>query len=252
MAERANTNIAMPPAPPSARRIHGTIARNLGVDILTGRYQPGETLPGEIEFAQSLRVSRSAYREAVRILIAKGLVESRTRTGTRVSPRERWNLLDPEVLGWSFESEPDEAFVRDLFELRMIVEPAAAEFAAVRRDAADLARLKEAIGGMRRHGLATPEGQAADQAFHTAIELDRVMSGGELDHGLQASQARPAARSAARSRAALRGDRRGRPGCRAQADGGAGPAGAGGYGAFAQGLGRNALQALSRKRERVG
>jgi DNA-binding FadR family transcriptional regulator len=169
MAERANTNIAMPPAPPSARRIHGTIARNLGVDILTGRYQPGETLPGEIEFAQSLRVSRSAYREAVRILIAKGLVESRTRTGTRVSPRERWNLLDPEVLGWSFESEPDEAFVRDLFELRMIVEPAAAEFAAVRRDAADLARLKEAIGGMRRHGLATPEGQAADQAFHTAI-----------------------------------------------------------------------------------
>jgi len=169
MAEQTNTNIAMPPAPPSARRIHGTIARNLGVDILTGRYQPGETLPGEIEFAQSLRVSRSAYREAVRILIAKGLVESRTRTGTRVSPRERWNLLDPEVLGWSFESEPDEAFVRDLFELRMIVEPAAAEFAAARRDAADLARLKEAIAGMRRHGLATPEGQAADQAFHTAI-----------------------------------------------------------------------------------
>jgi len=169
MAEQTNTNIAMPPAPPSARRIHGTIARNLGVDILTGRYQPGETLPGEIEFAQSLRVSRSAYREAVRILIAKGLVESRTRTGTRVSPRERWNLLDPEVLGWSFESEPDEAFVRDLFELRMIVEPAAAEFAAARRDAADLARLKEAIEGMRRHGLATAEGQAADQAFHTAI-----------------------------------------------------------------------------------
>ena len=169
MGEGGNMMVPVPRARPGARRIHGTIAHDLGVAIVTGHYQPGETLPGEIEFAQSLGVSRSAYREAVRILIAKGLVESRTRTGTRVSPRERWNLLDPEVLAWSFESEPSEAFVRDLFELRMIVEPAAAELAAERRNEADLTRLHEAIGGMRRHGLATPEGQAADQHFHTAI-----------------------------------------------------------------------------------
>lgn len=159
----------MPNAPKSALRIHGTIARDLGIAILTGRYQPEETLPGEIDFAQTLGVSRSAYREAVRILIAKGLVESRTRTGTRVSPRDRWNLLDPEILAWSFETEPSKDFVRDLFELRMIVEPAAAELAAERRDEADLARMGEAIEGMRRHGLATAEGQAADQLFHTAI-----------------------------------------------------------------------------------
>jgi DNA-binding FadR family transcriptional regulator len=168
MAE-GSTKVAMPNAPKSALRIHGTIARDLGVAILTGRYQPGETLPGEIEFAQTLRVSRSAYREAVRILIAKGLVESRTRTGTRVSPRDRWNLLDPEILAWSFESEPSKDFVRDLFELRMIVEPAAAELAAERRDAVDIQRMREAIEGMRRHGLTTAEGQAADQHFHTAI-----------------------------------------------------------------------------------
>jgi DNA-binding FadR family transcriptional regulator len=154
---------------PAARRIHGTIAHDLGVAILTGGYAPGETLPGEIEFAQTLGVSRSAYREAIRMLAAKGLVESRTRTGTRVSPRERWNLLDPEMLAWSFESEPSEAFVRDLFELRMIVEPAAAELAAERRDDADLTRMSAALGEMRRHGLAVAEGQAADQHFHTAI-----------------------------------------------------------------------------------
>lgn len=169
MAERNSRKVAMPNAPKSALRIHGTIARDLGVAILTGRHQPGETLPGEIEFAQSLGVSRSAYREAVRILIAKGLVESRTRTGTRVSPRDRWNLLDPEILAWSFETEPSKDFVRDLFELRMIVEPAAAELAAERRDDADIAQMHEAIEGMRRHGLATAEGQAADQSFHTAI-----------------------------------------------------------------------------------
>jgi DNA-binding FadR family transcriptional regulator len=169
MAEGNNRKLAAPNAPRRALRIHGTIARDLGVAILTGRYEPGETLPGEIDFAQSLGVSRSAYREAVRILIAKGLVESRTRTGTRVSPRDRWNLLDPEVLAWSFETEPSEDFVRDLFELRMIVEPAAAELAAERRDDTDIKQMGEAIEGMRRHGLGNAEGQAADQRFHTAI-----------------------------------------------------------------------------------
>jgi len=169
MADRSTRKLAMPNAPTRALRIHGTIARDLGVAILTGRYAPGETLPGEIDFAQTLGVSRSAYREAVRILIAKGLVESRTRTGTRVSPRDRWNLLDPEILAWSFETEPSKDFVRDLFELRMIVEPAAAELAARRRDEADIADMHEAIEGMRRHGLGNAEGQAADQRFHTAI-----------------------------------------------------------------------------------
>lgn len=165
MEQHIKGKAAMPPP----RRIHGTVAHDLGVAILTGRYQPGETLPGEIEFAQSLGVSRSAFREAMRILNAKGLVESRTRTGTRVSDRGRWNLLDPDVLAWSFESEPSEAFLRDLFELRMIVEPAAAALAAERRDTSDLTRMQEALEGMRRYGLATPEGQAADQHFHIAI-----------------------------------------------------------------------------------
>ena len=169
MAEIKEKPGVMPPMHAQSRRIHGTIAHDLGVAILAGRYAPGETLPGEVEFAHTLGVSRSAYREAVRILIAKGLVESRTRTGTRVSSRDRWNLLDPEILAWSFESEPGKDFVRDLFELRMIVEPAAAALAAERRGEADLARLHEAIDGMRRHGLATPEGQAADRLFHTAI-----------------------------------------------------------------------------------
>lgn len=152
-----------------ARRIHGSIAHELGVAIVTGRYQPGEILPGEVEFSEQLQVSRSAYREAVRILAAKGLVESRPKAGTRVSTQARWNLLDPDVLAWTFEGEPSDAFIRDLFELRMIIEPAAAELAARRRDASDLARMGHALEEMARHGLATPEGQAADQLFHQSL-----------------------------------------------------------------------------------
>src|SRR3546814_16210567 len=67
-------------------RIHGTIARDIGIRIVSGRFQPGEVLNGEVEASDRLRVSRTAYREAVRILAAKGLVQSRPKTGTRVRP----------------------------------------------------------------------------------------------------------------------------------------------------------------------
>lgn len=158
-----------PGAPKSTLRIHQTIARDLGIAILSGRHPPGTLFEGEIESAGRLHVSRTAYREAVRILAAKGLIESRPKAGTRVTPRARWNLLDPDLLAWMFSGEPDPAFVRDLFELRGIIEPAAAELAALRRTDAQCAELVEALGQMRVHGLSTAAGRAADQRFHHAI-----------------------------------------------------------------------------------
>jgi DNA-binding FadR family transcriptional regulator len=151
------------------RRLHGAIARKLGVAIVSGQYPPGATLTGEVAFAAELNVSRSAYREAVQVLTAKGLVESRTKAGTRVLPRHRWNLLDPDVLAWAFAGEPDRPFVRALFELRAIVEPAAAGLAARRRDRDDLHALRTSLVLMRRHTLATAAGRAADRDFHNAI-----------------------------------------------------------------------------------
>jgi DNA-binding FadR family transcriptional regulator len=85
-----------------ALRIHQAIARDLGTAILTGKHKPGDLFEGEIEAAERLGVSRTAYREAVRILIAKGMLESRPKAGTRVLPRARWNVLDPEMLAWLF------------------------------------------------------------------------------------------------------------------------------------------------------
>jgi DNA-binding FadR family transcriptional regulator len=153
----------------TGRRLHGAIAQKLGVAIVSGQYAPGATLSGEVAFSEALNVSRSAYREAVQVLTAKGLVESRPKTGTRVLPRRRWNLLDPDVLAWAFTGQPDTQFVRDLFELRTIVEPAAASLAAQRRDRADLRSMKASLVLMRRHTLATEQGRAADRDFHTAI-----------------------------------------------------------------------------------
>jgi DNA-binding FadR family transcriptional regulator len=153
----------------TGRRLHGAIATKLGIAIVSGDYAPGDTLSGEVAFSEALDVSRTAYREAVQVLAAKGLVESRPKTGTKVLPRHRWNVLDPDVLAWTFAGDPDIEIVRGLFELRAIVEPAAAGLAAQRRDRDDLKKMKEALAGMRRHSLATDDGQAADREFHTAI-----------------------------------------------------------------------------------
>jgi DNA-binding FadR family transcriptional regulator len=157
------------PAKGTGRRLHGSIAHKLGTAILSGLYAPGDKLAGEVAFAEELNVSRSAYREAIQVLTAKGLVESRPKAGTKVLPRQRWNLLDPEVLAWAFAGEPDRKFVRDLFELRAVVEPAAAGLAALRADKAELQVMRNAIAAMRRHTLASAEGRAADRDFHAAI-----------------------------------------------------------------------------------
>src|ERR1700751_4952417 len=83
-----------PPAqtPTRALRLHGTIARKLGIAIVSGQYKPGDLLDSEIAASEQLAVSRTAYREAVRILAAKGLVDARPKVGTRVNPRSQWSI----------------------------------------------------------------------------------------------------------------------------------------------------------------
>lgn len=151
-------------------RLHGAIARKLGVAIVSGAYKPGDVLDNEVESSEQLHVSRSAYREALRMLAAKGLVESRPKAGTRVTDQRRWSLLDPQVMAWFFEAgTPPAQFLRDLFELRMVLEPEAAALAAERRTSEDLARMRKALTEMERHGLAVAEGQNADREFHGAV-----------------------------------------------------------------------------------
>ncbi len=150
-------------------RLHQSIARTLGMAIVSGAYQPGDSLEGEIEQSLAMGVSRTPYREAIRILTAKGMLESRPKSGTRVTARSRWNLLDPDVLAWTFSGEPDPGFVKGLFELRGVIEPAAAGFAARRRSEAQLAAMQTALNQMADRGLSTEAGQAADQEFHRLI-----------------------------------------------------------------------------------
>jgi DNA-binding FadR family transcriptional regulator len=68
-----------------------------------------------------------------------------------------------------FSGRPDEHFIRDLFELRGIIEPTAAALAAQRHTPEQLDAMAQALSDMATHGLATSAGQDADRKFHRLI-----------------------------------------------------------------------------------
>jgi len=104
--------------------------RELGLAIVRGELQPGDKLPPEAQLLERYEISRPVLREAVRVLVAKGLVMSRQRAGAIVRPRNEWHLLDPDVLYWLIQARPQGDFVQTLMEVRQIFEPAAAALAA--------------------------------------------------------------------------------------------------------------------------
>jgi DNA-binding FadR family transcriptional regulator len=151
------------------RHIHDGAAHALGTAIVSGRYRPGDRLPTEIESAERMGISRSVYREATRMLTAKGMLTSKPKAGTIVTPRASWHQLDPDVLAWSFQAGPSKAYIDDLFELRMAVEPSAAGLAARRRTAGQLDVMARCLQTMRAQTLAAEAGRAADRLFHQTL-----------------------------------------------------------------------------------
>src|SRR6266516_8198527 len=114
------------------RGLHGAVVHDIGLRIVQGELEAGDPLPTEDELSGELSVSRTVLRESIKVLAAKRLPESRPKTGTRVRQRAEWNLLDPDVLAWQLEAGPDRRFLEDTLELRRLIEPAAARFAAER------------------------------------------------------------------------------------------------------------------------
>lgn len=142
----------------------------LGHRIASGHYAEGEVLPIEQELADSLEVGRNALREAVKVLSGKGLISTAPRSGTRVRPRNDWNLLDPDVLRWHADPEvATEQFMLDLVEMRSIIEPKAAELAATRATRNEVATILSAYQAMSAEGVSHEQRIEEDIAFHAAI-----------------------------------------------------------------------------------
>jgi DNA-binding FadR family transcriptional regulator len=155
------------------RGLHGRTLDQLGRHIVAGRWPPGTPLPNEDELTAELGVSRTVVRESIKVLQAKGLLEVRPRTGTRVRPRRAWHVLDADVANWVFEGMAggggDLDDLRELHEVRATIETAAARLAAERRTEAELAEIE---ANERRVEAAWAEPIAhrtADLDFHASI-----------------------------------------------------------------------------------
>jgi DNA-binding FadR family transcriptional regulator len=146
------------------RGLHGRVVNELGLRIVSGAWETGSHLPNEDDLAAELGVSRTVVREAVKALQAKGLVEVRPKTGTRVRPRRAWHLLDADIVAWQFTDVERSDDLRELYEVRSSIAAAAARLAAVRRTDEQLAVIE---AHQRRIAAA-----AAEPLARTAAELD--------------------------------------------------------------------------------
>lgn len=148
--------------------VHASLANEIGLRIVRGDYPPGTILPNEAKWSETFDVSRSAVREAIKMLMAKSLLASRPKIGSWVEPRERWNLLDRDVLGWYAMAPDREAFLRTVQEFRHIIEPEATALAAERRTDEQMEEISTACREMGEATTLSSRTQA-DTRFHLAI-----------------------------------------------------------------------------------
>lgn len=151
------------------RGLSEQVARSIGIRIIGGELRQGEKFKNEDQVAAEFGVSRTVVREAMKRLSAKGLVEVRPRLGTSVLSRDRWSLLDPDIMNWCQETEPSLDVLLQLREMRVIMEPGAVALACQRAEDEDIDRIMAAYGRME-NGVDCPESYVtADVEFHVEI-----------------------------------------------------------------------------------
>jgi DNA-binding FadR family transcriptional regulator len=151
------------------KNVHGNTLDRLGEAVVAGRYPPGSSIPPEPMLCEELGVSRTVVREAIKSLVAKGLVVTGPKVGTRVLPEEHWNWFDPDVVVWHSKIGLSREFLRDLQELRRVVEPAAVRLAAERATAQDIAEIEIAYTGMKAAIEQGGDYVTSDLRFHQGL-----------------------------------------------------------------------------------
>jgi DNA-binding FadR family transcriptional regulator len=148
---------------------HKNILDLLGQAILSGRYPVGASLPPEPLLCEELGVSRTVVREAIKSLVAKGLLSTGPKVGTRVMPDAHWNWFDPDVVAWQARCGLTPEFLKDLQELRRVVEPAAVRLAAERAKPEDIAHIEAAYAGMKQAVEEGGDYVTHDLRFHEGL-----------------------------------------------------------------------------------
>lgn len=152
----------------SSRGLHGQLVEALGRRIVGGALAPGEIIDLNLLGAE-FEVSRTVVREAVKVLLGKGLLDARPKHGTYVRERAAWNLLDPDVMQWRDADGPDPTLLQELEEVRQMLEPVAARIAAERGEEEHLSTMEAALAEMERRDEDITLHIEADLRFHRAM-----------------------------------------------------------------------------------
>lgn len=145
------------------------VVQQLGQRIVRGDFTHRGGLPTEPQLSAELGISRNVLREAIKVLASKGLIEVRPKTGTRVRTPDKWNMLDPDVVGWFSLDASDLQSAHDFVEFRRVIEPQASYLAALRASDKDIAGIKTAFDALHAC-IGQPEKvPAADIVFHRSI-----------------------------------------------------------------------------------
>lgn len=148
---------------------HSATVEWLGSWIASGKVQPGEALKVEAGLCEELGVSRTVIREAIKTLVAKGMLDVGPKVGTRVTPVRSWNLFDVQVVGWLAENGLPESFVMDLIDLRRTIEPTAVRWACERATPRQIAEIQAAYQLLAASLGDKDEYNRADKLFHEAV-----------------------------------------------------------------------------------
>lgn len=157
-------------------KLRTNIAEQLAESIFSGRYQPGDYVPRELDLCERYGLNRSAVRSDLRQLVDVGILERISGHGSRVREYAEWHILDPQVTAWLARyAAPNPCIQREILAFRLDVEPYVAMMAARRATARDLLAIEDAFEGMGqnlRDASCAEERRLhseCDVAFHVAI-----------------------------------------------------------------------------------
>jgi len=153
----------------SHRNLTQQVVHELGKKIMQGSYKVGDSLPSEADLCTQFDISRTATREAVKMLTAKGLISSRPRQGIKVVDSKHWNLFDVDVLNWILLGKPDLYLLRHFLQLRLAIEPEAACLAAQYAQEDQLTAIENALARMKNATNGQDDTHEADIAFHQSV-----------------------------------------------------------------------------------
>ncbi|SEJ82204.1 FadR/GntR family transcriptional regulator [Pseudomonas sp. NFR16] len=148
---------------------HASTVDRLGAWIARGSVAPGQSLKVEAALGEEFGVSRTVIREAIKTLVAKGMLEVGPKVGTRVLPARSWNLFDPQVVGWLAATGLSRSLVMDLLDLRRAIEPMAVRWACERATPQQIAEIQAAYVQLAASVADLGDYNHADQRFHEAV-----------------------------------------------------------------------------------